>query len=41
MTVANGKKITVEPIAHEGSAINFGAVVSGVDIENLTGESPI
>jgi hypothetical protein len=33
MTTKN--KITVEPMA---SAINFGATVSGVDIENLTGE---
>ena len=41
MTVT-GKTITVEPItAPEGSAMNFGAVVSGVDIENLTGESSI
>ena len=34
------KPITVEPIAvPEGSSITFGAVVSNVDIENLTGRS--
>jgi len=39
MTVTQ-KTITVEPMAHpNGSAVDFGAVVSGVDIENLTGES--
>ena len=40
MAVTPSKKITIEPIAHgEGSAVDFGAVVSGVDIEKLTGES--
>jgi hypothetical protein len=40
MAITPSKKITIEPIAHgEGSAVDFGAVVSGVDIENLTGES--
>jgi len=30
--------ITVTPIAvPEGSAINFGATIEGIDIENLTG----
>jgi hypothetical protein len=40
MAITPTMKITIEPIAHgEGSAVDFGAVVSGVDIENLTGES--
>jgi len=33
------KPITVEPITvPEGSGINFGAQISNVDIENLTGK---
>lgn len=33
-------KITVEPLRFpEGSGINFGAVVSNIDIENLTGKN--
>lgn len=40
MAITPNKRITIEPIAHgEGSAVDFGAVVSGADIENLTGES--
>lgn len=32
--------ITVQPLpCPEGSGVQFGAVVSGVDIENLTGKS--
>lgn len=32
------KEVSVEPIAvPEGSAVNFGASISGLDIENLTG----
>ena len=31
--------LTVQPLSvTEGSKINFGAVVSGADIENLTGK---
>ena len=34
--------IKVQPIsAPEGSQINFGAVVSGVDIEQLTGKAAL
>jgi hypothetical protein len=40
MTVTLQKTITVEPMAHpDGSAVDFGAVVSGVDIETLTSKS--
>jgi len=32
------KPVSVEPIAvPEGSGVNFGASISGIDIENLTG----
>jgi hypothetical protein len=32
--------VTVEPMAPpKGSAIDFGAVISGIDLENLTGKS--
>lgn len=31
--------ITVQPMSlPEGSGVNFGAVINGVDIENLTGK---
>lgn len=36
------KPVSVERLAvPEGSAINFGAVIEGVDIENLTGKHQI
>ena len=32
--------LTVQPLSlPEGSQVNFGAVVSGADIENLTGKT--
>lgn len=32
--------ITVEPLSFpEGSEIKFGAIISGVDVENLTGKT--
>jgi hypothetical protein len=38
MTVSLAQ-IAIAPIAHPaGSAVDFGAVVSGVDIERLTGK---
>ena len=31
--------VTVEPMAPpKGSAINFGAIINGIDLENLTGK---
>jgi hypothetical protein len=33
------KPISVEPVAvPEGSGVNFGAVISDIDIENLSGK---
>lgn len=32
------QSITVEPLFAKGSQVNLGAVISGVDIEHLTGK---